>query len=1277
MSREIEVGMRINGDARSARDAIGSTRSDLEGMATQAKSIRLLDGDSVATDKIMGEIAEVRKSLADLAKVETRIATFDALIQQTDRFKSELTQAEANVNRLKATLSEAYDSGADKSLIKNLERQLVSAEKEAKRASDGIQKTTTEIVRLNLEADKTGVSMSNLAQKKAEVAEQAEALRSRVSGVTQEMFKAATEASALSNAFRTLGVKPLQDVRNETERLQEALARVKASGIGGPDQERVVAAFNAKIAALRTEAGLTANAVSKAGGAASSLAHESARAGDALAHAARGAVAWAGALAGVSSIGMVAKNIVDTGAAFETLEARLTSLLGSAGAAKDAMAQIKELAITTPFEVTALADSFTKLTAFGLQPSMSQMRALADTAATLGGGTETLAGVTLALGQAWTKGKLQGEEILQLAERGVPVWDVLAQVTGKNTAELQKMSEAGELGRGTILKLVDALGKVNAGASEKLMATFSGAVSNARDALAEFYDMVAKAGVLDFLTKQIQDLLAEFDRMKKTGELQAEAKRLADSFVSIGEGVRAAITAVRSLSEVVKLSAEAWVAWKLAGLGTIPVLTAVGRQAAITAAETTAMAVATEKATLGMRALAGAGKMLSGLAGLAVIEWTAGKLMDLGKAIHEYRVSVKNADDAEKRLAETQEMARNGQSRLAREVRAVATETEAARFKLTEYQRAMEELRADGKSTADALSLMVKKADLGNVGGVVEMLRGLKSVREGAQATGEQIRQSIQERLNRMTAGELREFGEMAKIAFNRAEIGAEQLEIVLNGSVDAALKNLGSSTETWAGGMTAKFIESSVAVGVVEASFLRLQGTGQNASAILKEAFEGAFKSASSIKDLEALEVSIRKAGEAGQLSKRDVSEFLESIRTKTDAATPGVNSLAEAFRELGMKSPAELKKTADTFREAYETIKAHSGSTQGELSNLREAFKRYAEASIAANGGVASYSLKVEAGMRGMRVEVDAAGKAIIRTSNAASSFPDAAERAASGFNSIGDAAERAASGFNSIGDAAERAGRKVDGVKSKIDGVGHGGGGRGGGGGGSGGDGDGGDGGGGKNDHPAGKQDDEKEKKVVQGSFLDGDSWKNDYDRSSILDDPAVRNRKNTVDVYRILVQAGASMEEADLAQKYYGELWRRGEMTELTGNLGTATNATQKTNALAKRSAEQAIEMAREEMRTGKAVDMGESADRLLAYAQAKDRFHAYTPDGGDAHQIALIKQAGNQAKASMPTRRYQVDLRLNNGKPATLFTDDQQSAEAFVDHLGRMSKAVRG
>ncbi|MBN8464715.1 MAG: tape measure protein [Dechloromonas sp.] len=564
----IELGVKINGDSRGAQAAVSDVDRELKG----------------------------------LVRAEGKIALLESAEAQAQALASKAEAARQRVQQLETALSEALTFEADTSTIKRLTGELSSAEKEAGRLSGAIEKNRSVLVGLRLAAQQAGVNLARLADEKVRIDE------------------ARRAAEGLSSAFRTLGVRPLREVIAETGRLKAALDTVRNSGLQFDDKERAAAVFTQRLAALRREVSGLPAATEQAGRGLGQMAGQADSVGAALGAAAHKALAWTGALAGLHGVSSVAGDIVKTGAAFETLEARLTSLPGSTEAAREAMGNIKELAITTPFEVTALADSFTKLTAFGLQPSMQQMRALADTAATLGGGTEALTGVTIALGQAWAKGKPQGDEILQMAERGVPVWDVLATATGKSTAELQKMSEAGELGRGAILKLIDALGKMNAGASEKLMSTFSGAVSNAKDALAEFYDMIARAGVLDFLTAQVQDLLAEFARMKETGELDAAAKRMADAFVAVGEGVRSAIEAINTLSGVIVRGAEVFVAWRLAGMSLIPVLGGVGTAAGATAVQATALGAASEKAAFGMRAMAAAGRLIKGLTLVGLIE---------------------------------------------------------------------------------------------------------------------------------------------------------------------------------------------------------------------------------------------------------------------------------------------------------------------------------------------------------------------------------------------------------------------------------------------------------------------------------------------------------------------------------------------------------------------------------------------------------------------------------------------------------------------------------
>jgi tape measure domain-containing protein len=188
----------------------------------------------------------------------------------------------------------------------------------------------------------------------------------------------------------------------------------------------------------------------------------------------------------------------------EDLRATLTSVTGTAQASARVFATMQDFARDTPFEVKTLTDTYIKLRSFGLEPTNEVMLAITNQASKLGASEETLKGITLALGQAWAKGKLQGEEILQLVERGVPVWEILAGATGKNAFELQKLSEKGELGREAIYQLTVEMGKLADGSNADAVNTISGAVSNLSDAWTRLVDNLlnsdAESAIKEFTT---------------------------------------------------------------------------------------------------------------------------------------------------------------------------------------------------------------------------------------------------------------------------------------------------------------------------------------------------------------------------------------------------------------------------------------------------------------------------------------------------------------------------------------------------------------------------------------------------------------------------------------------------------------------------------------------------------------------------------------------------------------------------------------------------------
>lgn len=928
-------------DARESAEILDKQLADARGAGAGKDAIKLLEQalkdanrelrDSEKAWVTSRERLDAARAAAAAAGVDTR-----NLATEQGRLKSELEAATAVVQRNTQAINDAQRAAQERLAADRAaaaEEQRLAAIVEA-----GIQRQKMAAQEL-LEAERRGAQEAQLAANK----------------IAAGQREAAAAAEALNAAFRQLGVRPLQEVVAETNRLQAALAQVRASGITSAEQQQAIAAFQTKLAALRAEAHGVAPELASAGNAVQDFGNKSESMGGMVAGAARNVAALAGAAVGLQAFTGITRDVISTGAAFETLEGRLVSLLGSSDKAKDAFAQIKELARTTPFEVSGLTEAYVKLTAFGLQPSMKQMQAISDTAATLGGGTEALQRVTLALGQAWTKSKLQGDEILQLAEAGVPVWDLLAQATGKNVAELQKMSEAGTLGRTVILKLIDALGAENMGASAKLMATFTGAVSNAHDALDEFYSLIAQSGVLEYLTKQLQDLLAEFDRMKASGELQAEAKAIADGFVKMAEGAKSAVEAVTALSGVIKTAIELYIAWRVGGMALIPMLSGVGSAAtgaatatkamnaaaAAGAVESKALGAAATTAATGVGMLGNALRLIKGAALVGIIT----EVVSLGAEFFRAKAAAEEADRVLKEAMKPTPL--NGP---AKDFELVATNAVMTRIKTEEVAAAFYQAADAGKAAGEALKDALAGAKFESPQGITDILRGLDQIQGSARATGEEIRASLVDRLKSLTANELADFATMADFAFGRGKISAEQLAFAIDTHLDAALVKAGVSASTASDGMTAKFRESAGTVSLLTGQIETLRGKGVETDRVFIDLVTKTLPQAAGRREFEFLAQQVEQFGAKAGLAKNEVDRLMETIRKKSEEAKPGIQSMAEAFERLGLKSREALQQTEKSAKEAYDYIRNNGGS----IKEQQAAWDRYAEAAKAANSGV-----------------------------------------------------------------------------------------------------------------------------------------------------------------------------------------------------------------------------------------------------------------------------------------------------------------------------------
>ena len=264
--------------------------------------------------------------------------------------------------------------------------------------------------------------------------------------------------------------------------------KFKLSAVGGDKVNKAFKASNAEIKKLNKEvnsSGATgAKAFKKSTDGVKKLGNEVKRTNSFLTSSKGLLTGFFGVAAGAALV----SSIFDVNREMESLRAQLKSLTGSSEGAGRAFSFIQDFAKDTPFQIQGLTKTFINLQNFGIKPTTEVMAAITNQASKLGASQDTLSGITLALGQAYAKGKLQAEEMLQLVERGVPVYSLLAEATGKNASELSKMASKGLLGRDVIDQLIVKMGELAKGSNADAINTLNGTISNLSDSWVRFQD---------------------------------------------------------------------------------------------------------------------------------------------------------------------------------------------------------------------------------------------------------------------------------------------------------------------------------------------------------------------------------------------------------------------------------------------------------------------------------------------------------------------------------------------------------------------------------------------------------------------------------------------------------------------------------------------------------------------------------------------------------------------------------------------------------------------
>lgn len=126
-----------------------------------------------------------------------------------------------------------------------------------------------------------------------------------------------------------------------------------------------------------------------------------------------------------------------------------------------------------------------------------------------------------------------------------------------------------------------------------------------------------------------------------------------------------------------------------------------------------------------------------------------------------------------------------------------------------------------------------------------------------------------------------------------------------------------------------------------------------------------------------------------AGNATDEQVIQGKKALAVATLLYRDAIADTENAFHSLGIKTPDELNKIATANKAAWERVKA---DTRVSMGDLQKAFTAYAESAIAANGGVASETLKSKAAMLGLQITTDSTGKSMVSAMGAGKTATDA---------------------------------------------------------------------------------------------------------------------------------------------------------------------------------------------------------------------------------------------------------------------------------------------
>lgn len=267
-----------------------------------------------------------------------------------------------------------------------------------------------------------------------------------------------------------------------------------------------------------------------------------------------------GVIAGVGvALGALGLASVKAAGQMEQTRIAFTTLLKDGEKAKSFLSELEKFAASTPFELPGVLDASKRLLAFGFSAEqvIPILTAVGDSAAALGIGEEGIQRLTLAIGQMQAKGKVSAEEMLQLAEAGVPAWEMLDNKIGTDIPTAMDKASKGQISAAEgIQAVISGMNSKFGGMMEQQSQTINGIMSNIQDSVTQSMvvigDKIIEAFDIKPKLKGAQDALGEFTEKVKSIGLADAIREIPSGFagsmaVIAGAALGVAIPAIVAL----------------------------------------------------------------------------------------------------------------------------------------------------------------------------------------------------------------------------------------------------------------------------------------------------------------------------------------------------------------------------------------------------------------------------------------------------------------------------------------------------------------------------------------------------------------------------------------------------------------------------------------------------------------------------------------------------------------------------------------------------------